>query len=270
MNQSSEFAMKLTETFQSLTELNFAIQNLSQKEQAFYAEFNPRTSDILSLGTKIKESYESTINKVRKLQTMVDSMITPETEGKLEASLPSNEEVQNLLTTFFKGKIKTKQSPIPPNCGCWAHRTKQPTKGHFICYRCGKLKYLLMVVLSFKDGVCVAYDPTELSAGTIELKLDQWNPLPTMIPEKPSSRWEHPKNSMVLALYPRDDDLHWTSEFYPAKVIQRPVDQDKNSSDENYIRGYQLDFGENEPDIQIVPEQFVVSYAPDWKKDDGL
>ena len=270
MTQASEFCTKLGETYRSLNELNIVIENLSRFEQALFADCNSNPQDIYTLGSKVSECYESTATKIRILQTIVDAMITSETEDSLEASLPSNEEVQNLLTTFFKGKIKTKASPIPPNCGCYAHRNKTPSKGHFICYKSGKLKYLLMVVLSFKESVTVAYDPTELQAGTIQLQSNQWNPLPTMIPEKPSSRWEYPKNSMVLALYPRDDELRWTSEFYPAKVIQRPSDLDKNSSDENYVRGYQLDFGENDRDIQLVPEQFVVFYAPDWKKDDGF
>jgi hypothetical protein len=256
--EQSDFSSKLTDTYRALSELNIAIRALASEEEKLYSTPNPTTTDIQILGGQIKESYQSALSKISILRGMVDNLITTENDGSMEMILPSNEDAQNLLKTFIKGKVKLRAPPIPTNAGCYSWKLKTLQTGQFICYKAGPEEYILMVVLSFENETCLAYDPTDLKSGFKELEKDSWIPMPTVLPEKAIARWEFQKNADVLALYPNEgDELGWTTVFYPAKVINRPCDQD---NDPGTIRGYDLDFSQDGNDIRRVPEQFVVKF----------
>jgi hypothetical protein len=171
-----------------------------------------------------------------------------------------------MLKTFFIGKIKTRGSPMPIYCGCYAWKVKNPHYGHFICARMNG-SFLLMIVSSFEHQICSAFDPTNIADGIklISLVEEDWTPLPTVIPDRPLGRWEHSKDAVVLSLWNETgSDDGWSTEFFTAKVVARPSDRAGESE-----RGYLLNFCEsvNERDaVRIVPEQFVVGFPNEWKK----
>ena len=74
-----------------------------------------------------------------------------------------------------------------------------------------------MMVYKYENDTVYIIDTYANSSTTdvIELKSDQWTPLPTIIPEKPTARWEHAKNDKVLALMP----VERSRTFFPAIVI---------------------------------------------------
>lgn len=256
--EQEEFSSKINDTYKSLIDLNNAIRALSMEEEKFYSIPAATTTEIQNLGTQITESYRSVLNKVQTLRSIVERMISAENDGSTETSLPSNEDAQNLLKTFIKGKVKMMPAPLRPYAGCHSWRLKNLTKGQFICHKSAENEYILMVVLSFENNECIAYDPTDLKSGFKKLEENSWVPLPTVIPEKATARWEFQKNAVVLALYPNvEDELGWTTVFYQATVISRPCDP---SIIPGSVRGYDLDFSEDRSDIRRVPEQFVVKY----------
>ncbi|EAY20641.1 hypothetical protein TVAG_163370 [Trichomonas vaginalis G3] len=259
-----ELINKINEAYSSLSDVNTFIASLAKTEEAFFASIYPSTLEIQGLERSILDSYDNAQNKVRTLHTVLESLLKLDKSDTGEQNLPSHEEVQNLLTTFFKGKIKTKSAPLPMHCGCYSYKLKTPAPGSFVCHHSEKGN-ILMTVLSYKNNVCSVYDPTDIAAGinVIDLQENEWTPLPIVIPEKPISRWEYAKGADVLALWPNEgDELGWTTVFYPAKVCQRPYDQADDGS-ENFVRGYLLDFGEGS--TSIVPEQFVVNYPDAWR-----
>jgi hypothetical protein len=120
-----------------------------------------------------------------------------------------------------------------------------------------------MVVLALHGDACTAYDAADV-ARLARLDKEQWVPLRTTIPERPTARVEHARGSTVLALWNptgRADD--WTTEFFSAAVVARPCDRAPGDA-----RGYLLDFGHLGPadgrrEI-VVPEQFVVADSEGW------
>lgn len=261
-----DLVTKINEAYSSLSDLNTFIASLAKTEEAFFQSINPSTLEIQGLEKSILDSYDNAQNKVHTLFTVIESLIQIDRIDNGEQNLPTQEEVQNLLITFFKGKIKTKSAPLPPYCGCLSYKLKNPAPGSFICHHSDKGN-ILMTVLSFKNNILSVYDPTDIQSGIniIDLKDGEWVPLPIIIPEKPIARWEYAIGVDVLALWPNEgDELGWTTVFYPAKVRSRPYDQTDNGSDK-FVRGYLLDFGEGNQ--SIVPEQFVVNYPEPWQKE---
>ncbi|OHT10211.1 hypothetical protein TRFO_20495 [Tritrichomonas foetus] len=180
-----------------------------------------------------------------------------------ENRLPSVKDVKENLKSFFIDKIKTKSSPIPTYCGCYAYKNRNIKEGSFICARIitdGKSHFYLYMTTKHENGFCEAFDPTaddlEKEIKVVQFKDDDWTPLPTIIPERPIKRWEHTKSSTVLSLFPEAGE--WTTEFYLAKVLAQP--SERSDSDE---RGYELEFEDNS--VHIVSEKFVVYYPPHWK-----
>jgi hypothetical protein len=116
-----------------------------------------------------------------------------------------------------------------------------------------------MIVVQFQNEICSVFDPTDVDGDikVIDLRKDEWTPLPTVIPEKPLKRWEHAKESTVLSLWPSGDG-EWTTEFYKATVKMQPCERPDNQE-----RGYSLDFGDDSR--AIVPEKFVVAFPDAWR-----
>lgn len=262
--QGKELTQKLNEMMSSVNELNTFLSILSKRESSFYQNPNQIVhEEILVLEKRITENYRNSLEGVSSLISIVESHLisNPPQDNGTSTFLPSKEEVQSQLTNLFKGKIKTRQAPIPVNCGCYAYRVKTPNPGHFICVNVKK-QFFLMIVYHYENEICRAYDPVDIDNGIklIELTNDEWTPLPTIIPERPLARWEHSRASKVLALWPNGED--WTTAFYPAQVISRPCDQTDQEVEEKG-RGYELDFGDET--VFTVPEQFVVSLPESWK-----
>ena len=261
--QNRDLIQKINETIINVNDLNTNLQILSKKENNFYQNPVPSLVDeIQNLEIKISDCYSSSINNVSTVISILDLLLTQnhtESTGNSQ-TLPSKEEVINLMTNFFKGKIKTRPAPIPVNCGCYAHRQKNPNYGQFICVN-QKTQFILMIVLHCENDICSAYDPTDIENGihSIQLSSEQWTPLPTIIPERPLARWEHTRGSKVLSLWPNGSD--WTTVFYLATVISRPCDQTDQDT-ELKGRGYELDFGDES--IHTVPEQFIAYLPPNW------
>jgi hypothetical protein len=163
------------------------------------------------------------------------------------------------MQEFFKGKLKKKTAPLPSNCGCYAFRTQNPLRDSFVCANING-EYLLMIVLQYENEIVTVYDPTDVDNGIkgIDLRKDQWTPLPTMLPEKPIKRWEHAKDCIVLSLWPNGDG-QWTTEFYKAIVRKQPCERPETEE-----RGYELEFEGNK--TVAVPEAFVVTFPEEWKK----
>ncbi|KAH0786955.1 hypothetical protein GPJ56_008953 [Histomonas meleagridis] len=108
--------------------------------------------------------------------------------------------------------------------------------------------------------ICYAFDPsTYPKFKIIPLKKNEWSPLPTIIPEHPSPRYEHPKGAKVLSLWMNQESNQWSSIFYTATVSKRPCDRYKNDTED---RGYELTFFDGT--TQVVPEKFIVSSKDKW------
>jgi hypothetical protein len=219
-----------------------------------------KLSELQRLHRMIDQQYVETQQNVRELLQFTESLLTQSRETSLPSNgptLPSREEVQSMMNGFFKSGIRKRSAPIPTFCGCYAWRNPVVHYGHFVC---GNIRnsYILMIVVQFENESCSVFDPTDVDDGIklMELRKDEWTPLPTVIPEKPLKRWEHGKDTTVLSLWPNGDE--WTTEFYKATVRLQPCERLENEE-----RGYSLDFGDDSP--VIVPEKFVVAFPEQWK-----
>ncbi|OHT07851.1 hypothetical protein TRFO_23796 [Tritrichomonas foetus] len=258
-----ELVTNLEMIHKNIKDLNHNIITLSKSEHDFNQ--NPSLLIIDTIDKQevtIANSFHSIVKHFKETLLILNSLINEEENQIVNNSLrvPTTGEIQTMLNEFLKGNIKRCSAPYPTNCGCYAQKIKKPHPGDFICANYNN-SFILMIVLKFEKQICYVCDPTtnESKLAIIELKIDDWTPLPTIIPETPISRYEHWRQSEVLALWQENGE--WTTVFYPAKVVKRP--SDKPSDDQ--VRGYTLDFGENM--VINVPEQFIVWYPESWQKD---
>ena len=254
---SSQLIPQLSKLETDVTKLDGSILSLSQTEGRFRHSPSVQIADELErLENAIAEQYHETLDQIQTIFKTIDSLAG---NGSPLDELPRVEEVQSLIAQFFKGNhIQYQSGVISMNCGCHAHRMKRPKPGDFVCANYHGSS-ILMIVLKFVDKECFVYDPTDLSHGinVVKLGLEDWTPLPTIMPEKPMSKCEYSRGSKVLSLWRSDEESEWTTEFYKATVVERPCDRLSNQS-----RGYLLDFGDDCRDV--VPERFVVAVPEGW------
>ncbi|EAY21641.1 hypothetical protein TVAG_014080 [Trichomonas vaginalis G3] len=259
---SSNLMTKLKETINYVTTLNQLVTQIKQIETDFYQ--NPGQGIAKECETYqgiIGQTYDKSIDSVNTTINAIEQILEQRSKSgsRVETSMPTREELDGLLLNLFHGKPKTRHAPIPNYCGCYAYRSRTPSQNQFVCANINR-QFLLMMVYKYENDTVYVIDPYTNSSNTdvIELKSDQWTPLPTIIPEKPIARWEHAKNAKVLALMPAEG----SRTFFPATVIARPYDIVSDGNPDQ-IRGYQLDFGDDDP--RIIPEQFVVNFPENWK-----
>lgn len=257
---------KVQSALNTVNEQNSFIQNLAKKEQQFLLEPIPHAiEDIQKYENHVDQNYDKALSTIADILKEIDSALKQNSsyaQTETAKPLPSRAEVDAMLYSFYKEKIKTKAAPIPTYCGCYANRCKTLSYGNFVCARYQN-QYLLMIVHQADNDSVECINPKDPSGvQVVRLPLDQITPLPRLIPEKPLARWEHARQANVLSLWPLDNG-EWTSTFFPAVVVDRPCDrQDANSPDNP--RGYKLSFSD---DQFIVPEQFVVTFPDQWKND---
>jgi hypothetical protein len=247
----------------NLESLGHSIKSMDARElniKQHTTDIQSRIAEIQRFHRTIEQQYAETQQDVRDLLQLTERLQTQAQQPTTPSggpSLPSREEVLAMMNSFFKGVIKKRNAPIPTYCGCYAWRNPVAQPGHFVCANL-RNSYILMIVVQFENEICSVFDPTDVDDGIkiVELKKDEWTPLPTIIPEKPLKRWEHAKDSSVLSLWPNGDE--WTTEFYKAVVRLQPCERPDNEE-----RGYSLDFGDDSP--VIVPEKFVVAFPESWK-----
>ncbi|OHT13554.1 hypothetical protein TRFO_03300 [Tritrichomonas foetus] len=266
MNNQNEFIQKLNLLKVSIDQLDSDIKSIAAHELHFQPNKNDYQTkhvveEIRKINTLIMKQYDISVNSAKDLSQCVDHMLSETKKEKpvaQEHQFPTKDEVSAMMQDFFKSKIKTRLSPIPMYCGCYAFRNKTPKEGHFVCAHIDG-NFILMIVSHFEDGICSVFDPTDFDSEIkiIKLKNDEWTPLPTIIPERPIKRWEHAKDSTVLSLWPNQDGT-WTTAFYKATVKLQPCDRADNED-----RGYELDFGDNM--VHVVPEKFIVTFPEGWQ-----
>lgn len=244
----------------SVTNLDASVESLINGEAQFRNEPSVESADeIRDLEGSVAENYHRILEYIQSVSKALDAL--PEHTGtEVDPNLPSREEVHQLMGRFFKGSIRRQSTGLPLNCGCNSHKIKHPQKGDFVCARYHNT-CILMIVLEFKTDSCRLYDPTDIDGGIkwVELGMDDWTPLPTVIPERPTAKWEYSRGSQVLSLWRSDPHTEWTTEFYKALVLERPCDRSDFQS-----RGYLLDFGDGVTDV--VPEQFIVAFPNGWDR----
>lgn len=265
---SARFFKKISETFASIDLINKLIKGVENLETSFRANKTSANADKLIRGVETLEAkYESSLTNVSQLIDMIDNMIKKSSPANdsIATSLPSPESVNDMVKNFFMEKIKTRPSPTPIFAGCYAYKNKNPKPNSFICARYNDF-FPLMITLAYdqQTRILTLINATDVEVNGVQpiqlTSLDDWTPLPTIIPDKPIGRWEHSKNSEILSLYKQNErDDSWTNRFFKATVIKRPCDKSQEPGE----RGYLLDFGENIQ--QNVPEQFVVNLPESWK-----
>lgn len=263
---TTQLYSKIKETLVSIETLNDLIKGVENNESSFRSNPISSNADKLLRGVETMETnYEISLTNINQLIVLIDNMIkksTPKDDSTI-TSLPSPESVNDMVKNFFMDKIKTR-SPVPPFAGCYSYRQKTPKPYSFVCGKYNDF-FPLMLTISFdpKTDMLTVIDSTDVDSNgvkTIELKsLNDWTPLPSVIPDKPIGRWEYSKNSTVLSLYKQSEaGDSWTNRFFKATVIKRPCDKAHDQEE----RGYILDFGDGIQ--QNVPEQFVVNYSESW------
>jgi hypothetical protein len=262
------FLRKLTEARGNIDSLAHSIKSMEAREvsiQQHPTDIQSKVGEVQRLHRTIDQQYLDTQQCIRDLLQLGETLLTQSQATSTPSgrpSLPSRDEVQAMMNTFFKGGIKKRIAPIPTYCGCYAWRNPVAHYGHFVCANL-RNSYILMIVVQFENDVCSVFDPTDVDDGIkiIELKKDEWTPLPTVIPEKPLKRWEHAKESTVLSLWPNGEE--WTTEFYKATVKLQPCERPDHEE-----RGYLLDF-ESDVSPVIVPEKFVVAFPDGWRNQES-
>lgn len=255
--KSSLLIRHLSKLHTDITALDSLIGSLSESEIRFRQHPSVVAAEELETSeNSVAERYREALDNVQSIHRLIEVMLSNKDRPQTTPELPTVPEVQALMTRFFKGThIRYQSGTVAVNCGCYAHKVKQPKSGDFVCAHCHD-SWVLMIVLKFQGGECFAYDPTDVDAGikVVKLEMDDWTPLPTIIPQQPAAKWEYSKGTKVLSLW-RTDVHEWTTEFYKATVVERPCDR---ALDDPASRGYLLDFGDDNQDV--VPEQFVVTF----------
>jgi hypothetical protein len=262
------FLRKLADARGHIESLSHSVKSMEAREvsiQQHATDIPSKITDIQRLHQTINQQYADTQQGIRDLLQLAEAMLTQSQMASAPSGRPSTlsrDEVQGMMNSFFKGGIKKRSAPIPTYCGCYAWRNPIAHYGHFVCANL-RNSYILMIVVQFENDVCSVFDPTDVDDGIkiIELKKDEWTPLPTVIPEKPLKRWEHAKDSTVLSLWPNGDE--WTTEFYKATVRLQPCERPDHEE-----RGYLLHFDSDVLPV-IVPEKFVVAFPDTWRNQES-
>ena len=255
---SREIRQKVKIAIRSISRLSECLMKIEQTEQRFLRDPSPATAESLKKdNADVLRQYKESIASVNAVINF-DAVLH-------EASLgaPTSEsEVMNLKNKFFLEEIKKQTAPIPGTCGCWARKVTEYRPGNIICASHDN-KFKLMAVKEWTPERVTCYDLTEAENGTVvDVPPDECTLLPTMIPLKPQSRWEHSQGSTVLALPIEPDMKKWPTVFEEAVILSRPCDDDGSGTREK--RGYILEFADGVQ--RLVPEQFVAYYRDNWQK----
>jgi hypothetical protein len=118
----------------------------------------------------------------------------------------------------------------------------------------------MIVIHCQSDEIRIVDNPADVknSVESMELEENVWTSRPILIPDRPLTRWEVSRESLVLVLWkPGEGD--WITQYYEAKVMKRLYDETGEE-----MRSYFLDLKESGK--LIMPEHFIVADATRWKK----
>lgn len=223
--------------------------------------FDRETEHRKELQSEIEKVLGRFYHKMNEFQRSLPSESTSGSDGSKNNKMPAREEAEELLEGYFKGKIEKRTSPIPNYSGCRAARILEAKgshgrlRNHFICVRSGGAFLLRVLTQLEPDGSCTAFDPTSRDLKVETFPSREWTPLPIVIPEKPTKRWEHvPDKGQVLTAKPIDGK--WTTEFYIGVIRKRPSDRPNED-----VRGYAV---ECDGETFVVPEMYVVEPPAEW------
>lgn len=251
----------------AITRLNECLISIEQTEQRFARDPTHVTIDAQKLEAEVRKQYRQGIERIQSVLNY--EMTTPD----IPVGTPTTDaDLHNLLRKYFLEEIKTKGTPTPSSCGCWARKVTEYRPGNIICARSDG-KFRLMIVKEWTPQLILAYDMSDSTATDGNYKVCELQPedttlLPTMIPRKPVARWEHTTRSTVLALPIERDMKSWPTIFEQAIVVSRPCDGHYDEgTGAREKRGYLLEFIEGPDTVRrVVPEQFVAYYRENWQK----
>jgi hypothetical protein len=257
MCEIRDLITELVKVQSNIRSLDSLISGLSSEEDSFTVNPNYESAQkIAGFQDAVDDQYCKAREFVKSLCSVIDRMVDGNDIAD-ESRLPDLGEAQADLSAFLRGDIRIH------------YRTRAvsneehiasliPHRGDLVCAKCNG-SFFLMIVLGYTDEICSVFDPTDQDSGMIVVKLrkSEWIPLPRSIPERANPDFEYPIGSSVLSLWHETGHMDWTTEFYPAKVIERPSELLEVG------RVYSLSFGDG-PDI-FVPEQFVLSFPSEWR-----
>ena len=264
----SEF-IKIKQTELAIQELNSLLGLVMKNEENF------KKNPTLPLAKEIKKFTETTIEQFDKSINSIDQTLRQIEELILQKSsanttdnqIFSKKEISHLLYNFFKSPIKTASYPLPSFTGCQASKRTNIQRGDFICVRVAPTEFRLMLAVQLNGSnlSCIAPDDSNDEPAVLELARSEWTPLPIVVPEKPSQRFEFARQANVLALIESNDGYIQT-QFSPAIVISRPSDLQNtpNARNSNNETLYQVKTYDEV--ISFVPQKFVVIFNENWKK----
>ena len=257
-SSSREIRQKVDIAIRSIKRLSDCLMTIDPTEQRFLRDPSPATAESLKkIDAEVLRHYNESIESVKAVINF-DVILQ---EAYLGAPT-SESEVINMQNRFFREEIKKQTAPIASTTGCWARKVTEYRPGNVICARHDN-KFKLMIVKEWTPQRVTCYDLTQAENGTVvDVAPDDCTLLPTMIPLKPQSRWEHSQGSTVLALPIESDMKAWPSVFEEAVIVSRPCDDDGSGGREK--RGYILEFADGVQ--RLVPEQFVAYYRENWQK----
>ena len=224
--------------------------------------FDRETEHRKELQTKIENLRGSFYHKMDEFQRRLPSESTSGSDRSKNNKMPAREEAEQLLKDYFDGKIEKRASPIPNYSGCHAVKILEAKgrhdrlRNHFICVRRGGAFLLHVLTQLENDGSCVAFDPTSRELNVETFPAGEWTPLPIVIPEKPTKRWEYKPDPTKKMLTAKKVDGKWTTEFYMAYLRQGPSDRPNET-----VRGYTV---ECDGETFVVPEMYVVQPPDEW------
>jgi hypothetical protein len=275
MSAADQIPRGLDELFSSVSGLNEALRTVSQISRGFMD--SSRAADrkahddarrIRMLDEKIQKFYATSTDQVNALLEKLNSAMTDRVSGASgDKQIPDVRDVPKIMHSFFFRQLKTRTSPQPNHCGCYAYK-RAAHAGDFICARDHGLFCLMIIISCEVEGNCTAFHPTDLENGiqAVEISKEDFTLLPIVLPDRPLRRWEHARDTIVLSLWNENEEsdveaeARWTTEFFKARVVEQPCDNESESRP----RGYILDFGEERPNHRLVPEKFVVQKREGW------
>lgn len=213
---------------------------------------------------KIDNLFGVFYHKLTAYQRLIENMRKPKPAEQPEendlSKIPAREEAEERLAMYLEGEITKQCAPIPAYAGCrTAHILKTPghperLAKHFICVNINGSFLMRVLVQIGPDESCIAFDPTSRDLALETYPSGQWTPLPLVIPDKPTKRWEHVEGTKILTA--KKVDGKWTTEFYKARVVEPPCNRTGESE-----RGYKV---ECDGDVFVVPEKYVFQLPDEW------
>lgn len=253
--QSPDIAEKVKTILLMAEKYNECLRNIDEKEGNFLISPDLSLHDILYKEKMDAKNFsENCLTNISRLINDIDSILKNlgvHTQTEATDTIPTMSEIEKMTNSFYREQIKTKTAPYPKNCGCYASRTKEIRPNTFVCAKLETGNYL-MLVHHADNEVVYGFIIAEQMAKITTVPISKIEILPSSIPEKPQTRWEHSKQIKVLSLIPEGDS--WSNVFYEAFVVKRPYDRINEE-----VRGYELNFVTGE--TAIVPEQYIVQYS---------